>query len=78
MTISILLLIYILFALINIIVCSILAYLDYNNGEAITIGNMCTIFGMTIISIFGTILIISNLLYRYSDIVILKKKNKKI
>ena len=31
---------YIIFAVINIIICLILAYIDYNNGEAITLENI--------------------------------------
>ena len=34
------LIIYILFAILNIIICSILAYIDYNNGEEITLGHL--------------------------------------
>ena len=72
----IVLIIYILFSLINIIICSILAYIDYNNGEAITVGNIWTIFSITIISIFGTLCIAVVLLDRYNEVVILQKKRK--
>lgn len=74
---NVVLIIYILFAVINIIICSILAYTDYNNGEAITLGNICTIFSMTIISICGTIWIALLLLDRYNEIIILQKKKIK-
>lgn len=70
----IVLIIYIIFAIINIIVCSILTYLDYNDGIEITLGNICTIFGIVIFSLFGTIWIIIIFLNKYSDIIILKKK----
>ena len=70
----IVLIIYILFSLINIIICSILAYIDYNNGEAITVGNIWTIFSITIISIFGTLWIAVVILDRYNEVVILQKK----
>ena len=65
---------YILFAIINIIVCSILTYLDYNDGVEITLGNICTIFSIVIFSLFGTIWLIINFLNKYSDIIILQKK----
>lgn len=68
------LIIYILFAIINIIVCSILTYIDYNDGVEITLGNICTLFSIVIFSLFGTIWIIIIILNKYSDIIILKKK----
>ena len=70
----IVLIIYIIFAIINIIVCSILTYIDYNDGVEITLGNIYTIFSIAIFSLFGTIWLIINFLNRYSDIIILKKK----
>lgn len=70
----IVLIIYILFAIINIIICSILIYIDYNNGYEITLGNIYTILGLVTFSLFGTIVIIINILSKYSDIVILQKK----
>lgn len=70
----IILTIYILFAIINIIICSILTYIDYNNGYEITLGNIYTILGLVVFSLFGTILIIINILNKYSDIVILQRK----
>lgn len=68
------LIIYILFAIINIIVCSILTYIDYNDGVEITLGNICTLFSIVIFSLFGTIWIIIIFLNKYSDIIILQKK----
>lgn len=73
----IILIFYILFAIINIIVCSILTYLDYNDGVEITLGNICTIFSIVIFSLFGTIWLIINFLNKYSDIIILQKKKIK-
>lgn len=68
------LIIYILFAIINIIICSILTYIDYNDGIEITLGNICVIFSIVIFSLFGTIWLIINFLNKYSDIIILQKK----
>lgn len=70
----IVLIIYIIFAVINIIVCSILIYLDYNDGIEITLGNIYTIFSIVIFSLFGTIWLIINFLNKSSDIIILQKK----
>ena len=73
------LIIYILFAILNIIICSILAYIDYNNGEEITLGTIYIILGTAVFSLFGTIWIIICILNEFSDIVILQnKKNKMI
>ena len=68
--------IYILFVVINIIICSILIYIEYNNGEKITLGDICTILGIIVFSLLGTIWVIISILEEYSDIVILKKKRK--
>lgn len=74
----IVLIIYILFVIINIIICSILTYIDYNNGEEITLGNICSILSLIVFSLFGTIFIIISILDECSDIVILKKKKNKM
>lgn len=74
MTIAII--IYILFVIINIIICSICIYMDYNNGEGITLGNICSILSLIVFSLFGTIFIIISILDECSDIVVLKKKKK--
>lgn len=66
--------IYILFVVINIIICSILTYIDYNNGEKITLGDICIIFSIIVFSLFGTIWLIISILDEYSDVVILQKK----
>ena len=73
----IVLIIYILSVVINIIICSILTYIDYNNGEKITLGDICIIFSIIVFSLFGTIWLIISILDEYSDVVILQKKNKK-
>ena len=70
----VILIIYIIFAVINIIICSILTYFDYNDGIEITLGNICVIFSIVIFSLFGTIWLIINFLNKYSDIIILQKK----
>ena len=48
----IVLIIYIIFVVINIIICSILTYLDYNDGVEITLGNIYTIFSIVIFSLY--------------------------
>lgn len=73
----IVLIIYILFVIINIIICSILSYIEYNNGEKITLGDICTILGIIVFSLLGTIWVIISILEEYSDIVIFQKKKKK-
>ena len=72
----IVLIIYIIFAIINIIVCSILTYIDYNNGEEITLGNIFAVLGLIICSFFGTTFLLLSILDECSDIVVLKKKKK--
>ena len=74
MNLMIVLIIYILFVVINIIICSILSYIEYNNGEKITLGNICTILGIIVFSLLGTIWVIISILDEYSDIVIFQKK----
>lgn len=72
----IVLIIYLIFAVINIIIGSILTYIDYNEGVPITVGIIGTILGSAIISIFGTAWFIVCILYKYSEVVIWQKKNK--
>lgn len=67
---------YIIFAIINIIICLILAYIDYNNGEAITLENICVILGYVVFSFLGTAFIIVHTLHEHKDMVILQKKKK--
>ncbi len=70
----IILIIYILFAIINIIICSIAIYIDYDNGFEITLSDIYLMLTLSVFSLLGTILIIISILNRYSDIVILQKK----
>ena len=72
----IVLIIYLIFAVINIIIGSILTYIDYNKGVPITVGIIGTILGSAIFSIFGTMWFIVCILDKYSEVVIWKKKNK--
>lgn len=67
---------YIIFAIINIIICLILAYIEYNNGEAITLENICVILGYVVFSFLGTAFIIVHTLHEHKDMVILQKKKK--
>lgn len=67
---------YIIFAVINIIICLILAYIEYNNGEAITLENICVILGYVVFSFLGTAFIIVHTLHEHKDMVILQKKKK--
>lgn len=67
---------YIIFAIINIIICLILAYIEYNNGEAITLENICVILGYAAFSFLGTAFIIVHTLHEHKDMVILQKKKK--
>lgn len=73
---TIVLIIYILFVIINIIICSIFIYIDYNNGEGITLGNIFAVLGLIICSFFGTTFLLLSILDECSDIVVLKKKKK--
>lgn len=73
----IVLIIYILFVVINIIICSIISYIEYNNGEKITLGDICTILGIIVFSLLGTIYVIISILEEYRDIVIFQKKKNK-
>ena len=67
---------YIIFAVINIIICLILVYIDYNDGEAITLENICVILGYVVFSFLGTAFIIVHTLHEHKDMVILQKKKK--
>lgn len=72
----IVLIIYIIFAVINIIIGLILNYIDYNKGKAITLKDIYMILLSASVSIFGTILYIVYILNLYSNVVILLKKKK--
>lgn len=70
----IILIIYLIFAIINIIIGLILNYIDYNKGEPITLKDIYMILLSASVSIFGTILYIVYILNLYSNVVILQKK----
>lgn len=70
----IILIIYILFAIINIIICSIAIYIDYDNGEKITLADIYLTLTLSVFSLLGTIWIIICILDRYGDIIILQRK----
>ena len=73
---TVLLIIYIIFAVINIIICSIMTYIDYNNGEAITLEIISIALLLIFLSIVGTLYFIVCVFNEYSDTIILQKKNK--
>lgn len=75
---TVLLIIYIIFAVINIIICSIITYLDYNDGVEITLGIISTALLLIFLSIVGTFYFIVCFFNEYGDTVILQKKNKNI
>ncbi len=70
----IVLIIYILFAIINMVICSIAIYIDYNDGEGITLGDIYIALILSLFSLLGTIWIIICILNRYCDLIVLQKK----
>lgn len=72
----IVLIIYLIFVVINIIIGSILTYIDYNKGVPITVGIIGIILIFIIFSIFGTVWLIVCTFYKYSEVVIWQKKRK--
>ena len=70
----IILIIYIIFAIINIIICLILTYLDYNNGVAITVRIIGNALVLISLSILGTAYFIIRFFEEYGDTIILQKK----
>lgn len=72
----IVLIIYIIFAIINLIICLILTYMDYKDGEAITLEIIGCVLLLTFLSILGTVLFIIRLFDEYGDTIILQKKKK--
>lgn len=70
----IVLIIYILFAIINIVICSIAIYIDYNDGEEITLGDIYIALILSLFSLLGTIWIIICIFNRYCDLIVLQKK----
>ena len=70
------LIIYLIFVVINIIIGSILTYIDYNKRVPITVGIVGIILSFVIFSIFGTVWLIVCTFNKYSGVVIWQKKNK--
>lgn len=70
----VILIIYIIFAVINIIIGLILNYINYNKGKPITLNDIYMILLSASVSIFGTMLYIVYILNLYSNVVILQKK----
>ena len=65
---------YIIFAIINIIICVILIRHDYNIGVPITLGDISLLLFLIFMSILGTLYFIVCFFDVYGDIVILQKK----
>ena len=68
---------YIIFVIINIIICSIMTYIDYNNGIPITLKVIGAALLLIFLSILGTIFFIVCLFDGYGDVIILQKKKLK-
>lgn len=68
---------YIIFVIINIIICSIMTYIDYNNGIPITLKVIGVALLLIFLSILGTIFFIVCLFDGYGDVIILQKKKLK-
>lgn len=68
--------IYITFVIINIIICSISAYNDYRNYEAITISDIVICIGICMLSFMSTTLFILNFIDNYKDFVVFQRKRK--
>ncbi len=68
--------IYITFAIINLIVCFLLTYNDYKNYVAITVEDILMDLTMIVSSFVGTVLIILSIWNCYGDKVIIQRKRK--
>ena len=68
------LIIYITFTIINLIICSILAYSDYKNYKAITVADVLMDLIMVVSSFIGTVLIIFSVWDCFGDKVIIQRK----
>lgn len=68
---------YIVFAIINVIICSIITYIDYNNEIPITLEIIGVALLLTFLSILGTLYFIVCFFNEYGDVIILQKKIKK-
>lgn len=65
---------YIIFAIINVIICGVLIYYDYNIGVPITLGIIGRLLFLISISILGTLYFIVCFFDTYNTLVILQKK----
>lgn len=68
--------IYITFVIINLIICSILAYNDYRNYVAITVSDIVIYIGICMLSLIGTIPFIVNFIDNYREFVVFQRKRK--
>ena len=65
---------YIIFAIINVIICGVLIYHDYNIGVPITLGIIDRLLFLISMSILGTLYFIICFFDTYDTLVILQKK----
>ena len=68
--------IYITFVIVNIIICSILTYIDYKNYIEITVSDIIIDFIAIAFSFIGTALFLMGIWDYYSDKVIFQRKRK--
>lgn len=68
--------IYITFVIVNIIICSILTYIDYKNYIEITVSDIVIDFAIIAFSFMSTVLFISYVWDYYSNKVIFQRKRK--
>ena len=68
---------YIVFAIINVIICFIITYIDYNNEIPITLEIIGFALLLIFLSILGTLYFIVCFFNEYGDVIILQKKIKK-
>ena len=68
--------IYITFVIVNIIICSILTYIDYKNYTEITVSDIVIDFVVSAFSFMGTTLFLVCAWDYYSDKVIIQRKRK--
>lgn len=70
------LIIYIIFIIINLIICSILTYSDYKNYTAITVSDIVIYIGICLLSFIGTTLFVFNFIDNCRDFVVFQRKKK--
>lgn len=68
--------IYITFVIVNIIICSILTYIDYKNYIEITVSDIVIDFIVIAFSFMSTVLFLVYVWDYYSDKVIIQRKRK--